>query len=303
MDIRTDIFNNIKKFVTDIDAAEQLSSLRLTTAAATTTTTEPLAPSLSAFNITRNFRIFNGSRGLQVHQQKSTKRTGKRVAKKGCKCRKKEVWIVPSRESERPWEGEYITKEIFANCLGLELTGDIIRDDLTLCNYQEFENDDVTTQAKDNEVGEGNESDGCEKSNLFLKTVVDEPIDNCSSNQNVLNSYQDQEYMNNSGHDRGLAECSADNSIINYDDGTSLEGSNDIQCQECGKNFKEKRRLVDHITDVHSGRKTCELCPQTFSNTRNLNRHIRDIHERKESNIICSNCGKSLSRSDNIKKT
>ena len=192
------------------------------------------------------------------------------------------MWIVPSREYERPGDGSFITKEIFANCLGLELTGDIIRDDLTLCNYQEFGNDDVTIQAKDDEVSDWNERDGYEKSNLLLKTVVDEPINNSSSNQNDINSYQDQEYMNDNSHDTGLTEFSADNNIINYDDSTSFEGNNDIRCVECGKSFKEKRRLVDHITDVHSGRKTCELCHQTFSNTRNGNRHIRDIHERKE---------------------
>ena len=53
MDIKTDIFNNVKEFLSDLDAAEQLNSLRLTTAAVTTTTDQP-APSLSAFTTTRN---------------------------------------------------------------------------------------------------------------------------------------------------------------------------------------------------------------------------------------------------------
>merc|ERR1712240_570389 len=54
MDIKTDIFNNVKKFLSDLDAAEQLNSLRLTTAVATTT--DQPAPSLSAFTTTRNIR-------------------------------------------------------------------------------------------------------------------------------------------------------------------------------------------------------------------------------------------------------
>ena len=51
MDIKTDIFNNVKKFLSYLDAAEQLNSLRLTNIAATTT--DQPAPSLSAFTTIR----------------------------------------------------------------------------------------------------------------------------------------------------------------------------------------------------------------------------------------------------------
>ena len=55
MDIRTDIFNNIKKFLSELDTAEQLNSLRtqslLPTAAATIN-----SPTLAAFSTARSVR-------------------------------------------------------------------------------------------------------------------------------------------------------------------------------------------------------------------------------------------------------
>ena len=53
MDIRTDIFNNIKKFLQEMDLTEQLNALKLTAAAATTTTDPPA--SLSAISALQKF--------------------------------------------------------------------------------------------------------------------------------------------------------------------------------------------------------------------------------------------------------
>ena len=72
-------------------------------------------------------------------------------------------------------------------------------------------------------------------------------------------------------------------------------------CVECGKKFREKRRLVDHVTDVHTERKLCPLCPETFSNTRNFNRHMNQIHRTQGANHLCCNCGKEMSRKQMLK--
>lgn len=53
MDIRTNIFNNIKKFLQEMDSTEQLNALKLTAEAATTTTDPPA--SLSAISPSQNF--------------------------------------------------------------------------------------------------------------------------------------------------------------------------------------------------------------------------------------------------------
>ena len=71
MDIKTDIFNNVKKFLSDLDAAEQLNSLRLTTAQ----TTDQPALLLSAFTTTRNIhrqtRGQSRGRGLPTPQKQT----------------------------------------------------------------------------------------------------------------------------------------------------------------------------------------------------------------------------------------
>ena len=73
------------------------------------------------------------------------------------------------------------------------------------------------------------------------------------------------------------------------------------QCNICEKTFKEKRRLVDHMTDVHSGRKDCSQCTESFSNKRNLNRHIREVHRRHGEDTMCTKCGKMMPCKESLK--
>ena len=52
-----------------------------------------------------------------------------------------------------------------------------------------------------------------------------------------------------------------------------------FKCQECGKKFKRKEHLRDHIR-VHTGERffICDLCMKTFSTRGSLNRHKKNIH-------------------------
>ena len=48
------------------------------------------------------------------------------------------------------------------------------------------------------------------------------------------------------------------------------EGIRDVQCSECGKFFREKHNLKDHIRKVHTKKKVlkvipCENCDKTYS--------------------------------------
>ena len=55
MDIRTNIFNNVKKFITELDNAEQLNSLCLQTSLSAASTAQSL-PTLAAFSTVRGGR-------------------------------------------------------------------------------------------------------------------------------------------------------------------------------------------------------------------------------------------------------
>ena len=58
------------------------------------------------------------------------------------KCKKEEVWLVPSPEVSSPWDSPFITKEMFTSALGLQLTdtGEMTPDDDALL---EEESNDV----------------------------------------------------------------------------------------------------------------------------------------------------------------
>ena len=65
-------------------------------------------------------------------------------------------------------------------------------------------------------------------------------------------------------------------------------------CDICGKSFKERRYLRDHIKFDHIDTKVdypCEQCGKIFRRTKGLKDHIRCVHE-KEKNYGCQFCGK-----------
>ena len=64
MNIKTDIFNNIKEFLKDMDDAEQLASLRLSSSSGTAQTSS----SLAAFSTTRPARPRGAGRGIPQPQ-------------------------------------------------------------------------------------------------------------------------------------------------------------------------------------------------------------------------------------------
>ena len=72
MDIRSDIFNNITKYITDIESAESLSALRMRSSGiATSSIPLPGSPSLSAFNAARIRQRGQSSRGYSGYSQPS----------------------------------------------------------------------------------------------------------------------------------------------------------------------------------------------------------------------------------------
>ena len=98
-----------------------------------------------------------------------------------------------------------------------------------------------------------------------------------------------------------------------------------IPCDKCGKLFKEKKRLKEHVEIVHENKLPkaskctkcelvfstfhqmnvhrnkvhfptkyqCAICKQTFGEGGTLKKHIMIVHT-EESNFPCSICGKNL---------
>ena len=64
------------------------------------------------------------------------------------------------------------------------------------------------------------------------------------------------------------------------------------KCHKCGVKFKEKRKLVDHVTDIHMERKVCSF--------KRFNRHLSRIYRAQGENPVCCNCGKKMSSKQSL---
>ena len=69
---------------------------------------------------------------------------------------------------------------------------------------------------------------------------------------------------------------------------------NDIypyQCATCNAEFKEKKDLDEHVSNVHDGKNPlkCDLCESTFARINELNRHRNSVH-RNTAPHRCESC-------------
>ena len=77
-------------------------------------------------------------------------------------------------------------------------------------------------------------------------------------------------------------------------------------CENCGKQFAEKKNLQRHNKSMHEGvpkdvlRYTCEECNKEFSEKSNLNRHLRSKHQGVL--YYCDQCDHQANDSGNLKK-
>ena len=49
-------------------------------------------------------------------------------------------------------------------------------------------------------------------------------------------------------------------------------------CDQCGKVFSTKAKVLDHKRVVHSGSYQCDVCFKTFHNKKNVKRHKENLH-------------------------
>ena len=67
------------------------------------------------------------------------------------------------------------------------------------------------------------------------------------------------------------------------------------------KSFGPKRALWNHVDDNHTGTHYCKLCPKTFTKKCNLRKHTFQMHKINNDLLVCSFCGKVMSRKDYFK--
>ena len=60
------------------------------------------------------------------------------------------------------------------------------------------------------------------------------------------------------------------------------EGQRDHKCENCGKEYTNKKHLLSHIKRVHDNIRDeqCKTCGKCFFSKECLNRHIKFIHEK-----------------------
>jgi hypothetical protein len=69
-----------------------------------------------------------------------------------------------------------------------------------------------------------------------------------------------------------------------------------VYCDICGKAYKNKLNIKDHMKFVHfptRGAIICHICGKPYANRRSLKLHVRNVHDTK---IPCDICGKEYSQ-------
>ncbi len=201
----------------------------------------------------------------------------------------KEIWLAPPPEVRSPWDGPYISKEIFVNALDLQHTGETMSDEAFLDEQDpepevNFEDDQkcsisvAQSEVDDPEVHiiipeteVDNSEDGVEAE--VIEAIVTNEIEVIDPKPVVSTTPAEAE--------DGLAEIEVDKVH---------------KCQICSKMYKSKNTLNDHLRYVHQERKVCTICGKSFSSKRTLKQHMDEIHNKAEVYEVCSGCGKSFSR-------
>ena len=84
------------------------------------------------------------------------------------------------------------------------------------------------------------------------------------------------------------------------DENDSEDEALKVVCPKCPKKLRNKQCLKSHVYDTHSGPKFCEPCQRTFKLRSEFTRHNKEVHMKIPS-AVCSNCGKSFARTNNLR--
>ena len=81
------------------------------------------------------------------------------------------------------------------------------------------------------------------------------------------------------------------------------EGKRDHKCRNCGKEYTDKKNLIQHIKRVHGDNvrdEQCTECGKLYFTKQVLNRHVKYVHDKQGHpsglKTKCEFCGKSFSK-------
>ena len=79
-------------------------------------------------------------------------------------------------------------------------------------------------------------------------------------------------------------------------------GERPFKCEECMKDFTQKRSLINHMR-THTGERpyACSVCDKTFVQKRNMINHVRNLHT-GERPYVCEECGIDFSTKRSLLK-
>jgi len=133
-------------------------------------------------------------------------RTDKKSKIKTSKVR--EVWLVPYPETVRDWDGDFITKEMFANALGLNLTGELLDDN----EHVEAQNEEMEMLQED------------ENNNISIEEIDCKKMDNDQGHEEMELSFHNE------------TDCLPNEQIIMFDDniGRKVSFGTSSKVKYCG---------------------------------------------------------------------
>ncbi|QQP36703.1 Uncharacterized protein FKW44_021877 [Caligus rogercresseyi] len=73
------------------------------------------------------------------------------------------------------------------------------------------------------------------------------------------------------------------------------EKRRDFRCPTCGKDFRQRTSLNNHVRTVHNKIKDyqCLICQKTFGQKTTLSNHIKNVHEKRKDQL-CPICHRSF---------